>query len=145
MCHSPSQLELCKPLGGVTYQDVSKTNQGGLKHRKESKVVIQYANTADRRKCTVRLYKLYNEKYPPDRLDNAFYLKPLSKPAGDIWFQPCPVGRNIMGSSACAKQQVFRDTIPTILCVPLLQHDHLKLESTSSSSCSVLNTAPLLA
>ena len=30
------------------------------------------------------------------------------------------------------KQQVFRDIIPTILCMPPLQHNYLKPESTSS-------------
>ena len=101
--HSHSQLELYEPPGGVAYlkyqEDVSKTNQGGLKHcKKEPKVVIQYGNTADPRKCIVRLYKLYNKKCPPDRSDNAFYLKPLSKLAADTWFQPRPVGHNILGS-----------------------------------------------
>ena len=59
--------------------------------------MIQYATTDDPRKCIVRLYKLYNQKCPLDRPDDAFYLKPLTKPAGDIWFQPRPVGHNILG------------------------------------------------
>ena len=89
--HSPSQLDWYEPPGGVAYvkyqEDVSKTNQGRLKHRKkEPKVVIQYTNSDDPRKCIVRLYKFYNEKCPPDRPDNTFYLKPLSKPAGNVWF-----------------------------------------------------------
>ena len=100
--HRPSQLQLCEPPGGVSYlkyqEDVSKTNQGGLKHRKKDpKVVIQYANRENPRKCIVRLYKLYNAKCPCDRPDDAFYLKPLSKPTGETWFQPRPVGHNILG------------------------------------------------
>ena len=45
----------------------------------------------------VWLYKLYNAKCPCDRPDDAFYLKPLSKPTGEMWFQPRPVGYNILG------------------------------------------------
>ena len=60
-------------------------------------IVIQYANQENPRKCIVRLYKLYNTKCPCDRPDDAFYLKPLSKPTGETWFQPRPVGHNILG------------------------------------------------
>ena len=92
---------LCEPPGGIAYlkyqEDVSKTNQGGLKHRKDSKVVVQYANTQSQERCIVHLYKLYNQKCPPDRPDDAFYLKPLSKPTGDVWFQSRPVGHNVLG------------------------------------------------
>ena len=37
------------------------------------------------------------QKCPPDRPDDAFYLKPLSKPTGDVWFQSRPVGHNVLG------------------------------------------------
>ena len=59
--------------------------------------MIQYANLENPRKCIVRIYKLYNAKCPCDRPDDAFYLKPLSKPTGETWFQSRPVGHNILG------------------------------------------------
>ena len=59
-------------------------------------MVVQYANMENPTKCIVRLYKLYNAKCPHDRPDDAFYLKPLSKPTGDTWFQARPVG-HILG------------------------------------------------
>ena len=97
--HKPSRLQLCDPPGGASYlkyqEDVSKTNQGSLKHqKKDPKVVVQYANLENPRKCIVRLHKLYNAKCP---WDDAFYLKPLSKPTGEMWFQSQPVGHNILG------------------------------------------------
>ena len=74
--HSPSQLKLFEPPGGVPYlqytEDVSKTNQGGLKHRKrEPKVVVQYANSQNPSRCIVKLYKEYNQQCHKNRLDGA--------------------------------------------------------------------------
>ena len=65
--HNPSQLALCEPPGGIAYlkyQDVSKTNQGGLKHRKDSKVVVQYANTQSQERCIVRLFSCTTRNAP---------------------------------------------------------------------------------
>ena len=49
--HHPAQLKLYESPGERAYlqytEDISKTNQGGLKHRKEPKVVVQYANELD--------------------------------------------------------------------------------------------------
>ena len=83
--HKPSQLKLFQPPGERAYlqytEDVSKTNQGGLKHRKkEAKVVVQYENRENPSKCIVALYKEYNKRCPANRPDGAFYLKPLVKP-----------------------------------------------------------------
>ena len=35
-------------------------------------------------------------KCPKDHPDNAFYLKPLSKPKGDCWFCRVPIGHNTL-------------------------------------------------
>ena len=98
----PSQLQLFEPAGERAYlrytEDVSKTNQGGLKHgKKEPKVVVQYENTHDSRRCIVRLYKEYNMKCPPSRPDGAFNLKPLAKPDDKgYWFSSQAVGHNTL-------------------------------------------------
>ena len=97
----PSQIQLFEPTNGRNYvmytEDVSKTNQGGLVHRKkEPKQVVQYANDIHPERCLVRLYKMYVSKCPVDRPDGAFYLKPLAKPTQTCWYQKTPVGHNTL-------------------------------------------------
>ena len=81
-------------------EDVSKTNQGGLKHRKkEPKVVVQYENTEEPSKCIVHLYKEYNRRCPENRPDHAFYLKPLTKPKGECWYSCQAIGHNNLSNT----------------------------------------------
>ena len=102
--HDPSQLILVEPIDGVAYlkyvPDVSKTNQGGLKHRKvPQEETIHYANTSNPTRCLIRLYKLYNSKCPVDRPAGAFYLKPLKNPGEAVWYQKVPVGHNVLSNT----------------------------------------------
>ena len=45
-------------------------------------------------RCLIRLFKLYNSKCPTGRPNDAFYLRPLSRPKEDVWYQRSPVGHN---------------------------------------------------
>ena len=112
--HHPSQIQLYEPPGDRAYlvyrEDVSKTNQGGLANKKKKpKEVYQYANEEDPSRCFVRLYKLYNSKCPEDRPPNAFYLTPLPKLKGTIWYSKNPIGHNTLGKivSEMMKQAGF--------------------------------------
>ncbi len=102
--HEPSQLQLHEPSGQRAYlvykEDVSKTNQGGLKHRKRTpKEVYQYANADNPNRCFVRLYKRYNDKCPLGRPASAFYLTPLLKPKANVWYSRSPLGHNSRSKS----------------------------------------------
>ena len=100
----PCQLELVELPNASPYlvftEFVSKTNQGGLLHRKKQpKQVTHHANVDYPDRCLVRLFKLYNSRCPANRPDNAFYLRPLSLPKGDVWYQRLPVGHNTLANT----------------------------------------------
>ena len=102
--HHPSQIRLVEKPGATAClmyeEDVSKTNQGGLQHRKcDRKQVVHYANTDNPQRCLIRLYKLYQTTCPGDRPDGAFYLKPLPKPKGSVWYSKQAVGHNTLTST----------------------------------------------
>ena len=99
--HNPCQIALHENPTGLSFlvytEDKSKTNQGGLVHRdRASKQVTHYENKDCPQRCLVRLFKLYNSKCPPDRPHNSFYLKPLKKPKGDVWYTKTPLGHNML-------------------------------------------------
>ena len=97
--HAPSQITLHESTTGPSYliyeENVSKTNQGGLKHRDRiPKKVIHYENTESPQSCLIQLYKKYNSKCPSDRPPDAFYLKPLKYPKEGMWYQRTAIGHN---------------------------------------------------
>ena len=96
-----SQFELIQPKHGSTTgsfiytENYSKNNQGGLLHRKvQPKCVTCYANDSDPNRCLVRLFQTYLRHRPADNQN--FYLTPLQKPKGDIWYTNMPVGHNTL-------------------------------------------------
>ena len=71
----------------------TKTNKGGLKHRKvEGKVVDVYPIESYR--CPVRIIGMYMSLLPVNRSSNAFYLQPLRRFTPTCWYQDNPVGVN---------------------------------------------------
>ena len=101
--HDPGQIKLYEQSGSLGFlvytEDVSKSNRGGLLHHDRApKKVTHYENIDYPQHCLVRLYKLYNEKCPIDRPPNAFYLKPLKNPKGQLWFQKTLLGHNTLSN-----------------------------------------------
>ena len=96
--HKPSQIQLIERLGERSYlmytEEISKNHPGGLKGRKiKPKIVCHHANVSNPERCFVRLYKLYNSRCPPNRPNNAYYLKPVNDPTGeDFWYTNQPLG-----------------------------------------------------
>ncbi len=82
---NPCQIAIHERPGQRSFleyrEDVSKNHSGGLKGRKtKPKIVQHHANTASPEICFVVLFKLYKSFCPPDRPNNALYLKPLLHP-----------------------------------------------------------------
>ena len=81
-------------------EGVSKTNQGGLKHRKLTpRRSRAYANAECPERCDVRIVDTYMKRCPKDSLLNAFYLKLLQKFKGkSVWYSTVPLGNNKLNS-----------------------------------------------
>ena len=99
--YSPAQIQLIEKPGSWAYlsyqEDISKTNQGGLTSKsKKPKEVVHYANTSNPKRCFVYIFKTYMSRCPVDRPANAFYLQPLSKTKGNIWYSKTPCGHNTL-------------------------------------------------
>ena len=77
-------------------EGVSKTNQGGLKHRKLTpRSSRAYANSECPERCVVRIVDTYTKRCPKD----SFYLKPLQKFKGkSVWYSTVPLGHNKLNS-----------------------------------------------
>ena len=97
----PAQVELIESLGQRAYlrytEDISKNSRGGLKGRKyKPKVVTQHENVDNPDRCFVRLFRLYQSKCPDSRPKDAFYMRPLAKPKGNCWYEPCAIGHHTL-------------------------------------------------
>ena len=109
---NPPQIRVVETSGKRPYlqytEDISKNNQGGLKHRKQAKKDVKhYANEDNPSRCYVRLHKLYISKLSPDSPSNSFYFKPLQKFSFDgVWYSKQPIGHNTltkMMTNLCSK------------------------------------------
>ncbi|XP_041379334.1 uncharacterized protein LOC121391954 [Gigantopelta aegis] len=79
-------------------EDASKSNQGGIKHRKVlPKEVRAYDNPSNPSRCYVRLFTKY-KKYCQTVAQkcDAFYFTPLKNVKKDAWFSSIPVGHNTL-------------------------------------------------
>ncbi len=102
--HSPSQIELIEQSGKRPYlrytEDISKNRPGGIKGRNiKPKVVNHHANTSNKDRCFVRLYKKYIQLCPDNTNSNAFYLQPAIKPTPNCWYTKTPVGHNTLNKT----------------------------------------------
>jgi hypothetical protein len=89
-------------------EGVSKTFQGGLKHRKVApRTGKAYANVECADKCIVNIVKLYISRCPKEGLRKAFYLKPLQNyERKQIWFSSVPIGHNkLQGMVKCIMEK----------------------------------------
>ena len=91
-------------------EDVSKTCQGGLKHRKiVPKIVHAYENVFQPEQCIVKLYKKYMSLRPADIKNTDLYLYPLASPQSQsyCWYSCQPIGRNTLSNivSGIAKHE----------------------------------------
>ena len=107
--HNPSQISVINEEGKTPYivysEDISKTNQGGLKSQKiVPKRVIHHANHQNPSCCLVQLFMKYNHLCPKGRPDGALYLTPLKNPTQDCWFSRIPIGHNKLA-----------DTVPRLM------------------------------
>ena len=79
-------------------ENYSKDNQGGLLHCKvKLKPVTYYANESNPNRCLVHYFQTHLKHCPADC--STFYLTPLRKIKGDIWYSKMPVGHNTLSGT----------------------------------------------
>ncbi|XP_077867845.1 uncharacterized protein LOC144357565 [Saccoglossus kowalevskii] len=95
----PPQITLHESPVGTLYlkyvEDVSKSNQGGIKHCRR-KAVMHYANAENPQQCHIRMLQEYTSLCPPEGKQNAFYLQPRRKyeESAKICFTKQPMSQN---------------------------------------------------
>ena len=95
-----NQFELVEPKDDTAYlvyhENCSKKNSGGLADQKvKPKQVIHHANETNPERCLVHMYKKYLD-HRPETEETAFYLTPLKKPKGKVWYAKTAVGHNTL-------------------------------------------------
>ena len=102
-----SQLELVCPKDGRSHliytENYSNNNQGGLLHCKVKPKGVR--NESNLNWCLVHYFQTYLKHRPVDC--STFYLTPLRKIKGDIWYSKMPVGHNTV-RSCCSCMQTRR-------------------------------------
>ena len=84
----------------VFHEDVSKSNQGGLMHRKiNAKHVEVKENTEKPTRCVVRAFSEYVNRCPKVNRPSAFFLQPIYSPETEIWFSTQRVGIHKLNST----------------------------------------------
>ncbi|XP_033752677.1 uncharacterized protein KIAA1958-like [Pecten maximus] len=78
-------------------EDVSKTNRGGILHRKlDPKITRAYENLKQPERCIVKLYTKYTQARPDNCKTVAFYLRARKYINGNVWYQDAAVGVHIL-------------------------------------------------
>ncbi|OWF34689.1 uncharacterized protein KIAA1958-like [Mizuhopecten yessoensis] len=100
-CGPYSQITVKQDSDGKTYleyrEDVSKTNAGGLLHRKVTpKVTRAYENTVLPDQCPVKIYQKFMSLRPKTGKCSALYLRPKKTPSPDCWYCDSPLGVHIL-------------------------------------------------
>ncbi|XP_021366378.1 uncharacterized protein LOC110458797 [Mizuhopecten yessoensis] len=72
--------------------DISKTNSGGLSHRKVTPKMTRGYESSNKGRCIVQLYIKYIQARPVTAKTDAFYLRPKATITGSCWYVDAPVG-----------------------------------------------------
>ena len=122
------QIELLENDEGVKFlrytEDVSKSNRGGLKHKKVQAKSVDAFENPNKERCVVRCYETYLSHVPEKKPLNAFYLRPLVKPQGKVWFCSSAYGRTKLSNSV--------STICKLAGIPGFRTNH-SLRATSAT------------
>ena len=94
--------------GYIYTENVSKNRPGGIAQLKlKNKKVKIVANPDARERCHVYLLDEYISHLPDKaKQDNIFYVRPLDKMQGRVWYSSVPIGRNKLSSMV---QQMCKD------------------------------------